>query len=385
MDVLLELHEKARRLGKRIVLPESQDPRVVQAAARLQSEGLCHPVLVEGAGMAGVPGAVELVRPSRDARLERFAAELYERRKHRGMTVEDARERVKDPLVFAGMLLHAGDCDGAVAGSEASTPSVIRAGLWTVGTARGIDTVSSSFLMVLDDAAYTYGDCGVVPDPTPEQLVDIALASADSHRRLVGQAPRVALLSFSTKGSADAPAPSRRCSTAAELLLKERAPSLISDGELQVDAAIVPRGRREARLRVRRWLGGANVLDLPRPRRRQHRLQAHRATGRGQGPRPPGAGPRAALPRPLPRVHGGRHRRRGVHRFRAGTLTQRAVPMLEMRPACELCQERLDPAAEAFICSFECTFCPRCAARRDGRCPNCGGELVRRPRRDAAD
>lgn len=265
--VVQRIHDRAHKAQKRIVLPETQDPRVLDAARTLVAKGLCKLVLInnEKLNKADVPAGAELVTPESDPRLEGFARRLVEKQKKKGLTLEEARKLAVKPLNFAGLLLDSGAVDGCVAGSEAATADVLKAGLFTVGLQPGNATVSSCFLMVTKDAngqerPITFADCGVVPQPTSEQLVDITLASAASHTKLVGETPRVALLSFSTKGSATH-ADVDKVKKAGEILRKS-APNLAMDDELQGDAAIVPSiGKKKAP--DSKVAGNANVLIFP--------------------------------------------------------------------------------------------------------------------------
>jgi len=248
------LRQRARIRRRRIALPESHDPRIVEAAGTLAREGLAEPVLV---GPGGVDPREEL---------DRWAERLVELRSHKGMTLAMARELVADPLMRASLMVRDGEVDGCVAGATRATADVLRAAIWCVGTAPGIRTVSSSFYMAFHDlmgtgpGVLTYADAGVVPDPDAAQLADIAVAAVEGHRKVVGTEPRVAFLSYSTRGSAEGPSVERVRQALA--LFRERLPGVPVDGELQADAALVPSvaARKAPDSPVE---GRANVLIFP--------------------------------------------------------------------------------------------------------------------------
>lgn len=220
--ILERLRQQAKARPRRVLLPEAQDPRVLEAARTLEAEKLAIPVL---------PSAPDLARW--DARVDDHLAVALA--KQGVETVEQAR---RDPLQRAAVLLRLGAVDCAVAGSVATTASVLRCGLRGVGLSPGVKLVSSFFLMEFPDRVLTYADCAVVPDPNAEQLAQIAVASAASHQRLTGETPRVALLSFSTRGSAEHPHVAKV--RAALEIARKLAPGLAIDGELQFDAAFLP-------------------------------------------------------------------------------------------------------------------------------------------------
>jgi phosphate acetyltransferase len=265
------LRRRAREHRRRIVFPEAEDPRTLEAALRLGADALAEPVLLgsperlAGLGVAG-PGVL-VVDPEGDSRRARLAEHLWLRRRARGMTAETAFELSREPLLFAALLVAAGEADACVAGAVNTTAAVLRAALWAVGPAPGIATVSSSFYMVLPEPAaaggdhvLTFTDGAVVPDPNPLQLAEIALAVAEARRRVVGDEPKVAFLSYSTRGSAEGP----RIDKVREALaiFRSRAPGVAADGELQLDAALSePIGARKAPGSP--VAGRANVLVFP--------------------------------------------------------------------------------------------------------------------------
>ena len=235
------LIERARKLKKTIAFPEGADPRVLEAAGRLAREGVLRPVLV-GAKPANAPAGVDFVDPAASPALGRYAAIYYERRRAKGITQVEAAEIARRPLYFASLMVAAGDAAGSVGGAANSTAETVRAALHAVGPHARARLVSSVFIMALADRSLghnglmAFADCAVVIDPDAGQLADIAIATAESTRLLLDTEPRVALLSYSTKGSGKGEAVDKVVE--ALRITRARAPELVIDGELQADAAV---------------------------------------------------------------------------------------------------------------------------------------------------
>jgi len=274
MNVIEQIRSQAKKNPRRLVLPEGDESRTIQAASILAREGLAKPVLLgpeekirgEAANLKVDLSGVEVVDPSTDSRKKGYAEKLFELRKHKGIDLAAAEKLVEDPMYFGTMMLDAGDVDGFLSGAAHATGDTIRPALQIIKPAPGVRAISSFFIMIVPDCSYgedgvmLMGDCAIVPNPPAPKLAAIAVSTAKMAKALVGMEPRVAMLSFSTMGSAEHELVDKV--REALKIAKEKAPDLLIDGEMQADAALVPEiGKRKAP--DSKVAGKANVLIFP--------------------------------------------------------------------------------------------------------------------------
>ncbi len=252
MSFIEDLKNKAKQNIKTIILTESEDKRVLQAAQKVKEEGFAKIILIgnkEDANKLAEENnidisGIEIINPETSPKFEEYVNAFYELRKAKGMTLEKAKEMLKDNMYFGTMMIKEGDADGLVSGACHSTANTLRPALQILKTAPGTKLVSAFFLMVVPNCTYgengifVFGDSGLVENPNPEELAEIAISSSKSFKQLTGKEPKVAMLSYSTHGSAHSKLTEKVIE--GTKLLKEKMPDLICDGELQLDAAIIP-------------------------------------------------------------------------------------------------------------------------------------------------
>ncbi len=268
IEFINTIREKAKKLNLTVAFPDADDERTLKASLELTQNNICKPCLVgnpekiykvakeSNLDISKIP----IYNPENSEWNDEFTKMLYEKRKNKGMTLDEAKTTIKNPLYFAGLMLETDKVKAVVGGNVSSTGNVMRAAIHTVGVAEGISIVSSFFIMVFPEKLYCFADCAVNPDPNEQQLADIAITSAKNFKSITGIEPKVAMLSFSTNGSASHPDVEKV--QMATKIVKDKAPNLEVDGEMQLDAAIIPSiGQRK--FPGSKVAGNANVLIFP--------------------------------------------------------------------------------------------------------------------------
>jgi len=276
MEFLEKIYERSRKTKKKILLSEPHDERVLKAIESILKSGICTPVLIgdpEEASMVAKKEGIdlkglEIIDNKKSKDLDKYAALYCEKRKHKKVSFEDALKIItKNPVFYAALMVAAGDADGFVAGASTTTRDVAKAAIYCIGPAEDIKTVSSSSVVILGDKTlgssgiFIYADAGIVPDPTAEQLADIAISSARMAKILLDNQPKIAMLSYSTKGSGGSGKSIQKVQEATRFV-RERNPDLLIDGEIQVDCAVVPEvaQRKDPDSRIK---GRANIFIFP--------------------------------------------------------------------------------------------------------------------------
>ncbi|MFP3860174.1 MAG: phosphate acetyltransferase [Bacteroidales bacterium] len=275
MDLITQIHESAKKLNKRIVLPESTEERTLKAANILIGKSIAEIILIgnpdeikqkaKESGLSQISKA-NIIDPENHPKKKDYIELLLELRKHKGLTKEEASKLVENPLYLSTLMIKNGDADGEVAGAENATGDVLRPAFQIVKTKPGINVVSGAFIMTLKDKNFgenglmVFADCAVHPNPTANELAEIAVSTADTTKAIAGFEPKIAMLSFSTKGSAKHEMVDKVVE--ATKIAKEKRPELKIDGELQADAAIIEAiGKKKAP--ESEIAGNANVLIFP--------------------------------------------------------------------------------------------------------------------------